>query len=100
MHVLPIGRTGKLAPFGTSSIRRAHGGRRRPAEVIESLCNSWEPINARSGRVQEDRSLVHLVEILSKLGSQPENLLLHDAHTRPVRAPPLVLADDIDGMGP
>ena len=58
-----IGWTGKLAPLRTSSIRRAHGGRRRPAEVIESLRNSWEPIDARSGRVQEDRSLVHLVEI-------------------------------------
>ena len=50
-------RTGKRAPFGTSSIRPAYGRRRRPAEAIESLRNSWEPIDARAGRVQEDRSL-------------------------------------------
>ena len=92
-------RAGKRAPFGTSSIRPAYGRRRRPAEAIESLRNSWEPIDARAGRVQEDRSLVHLVEILSKLGSQPENLLLHDAHTRPVRAPPTGLAADIPSGG-
>ena len=57
------GRTGKRAPLRTSPIQRADGSRRRPAEAIESLRNSWEPINDRSGRVQEDRSLVHLVEI-------------------------------------
>ena len=95
-----IGRTGKRAPFGTSSIRRAHGGRRRPAEVIESLRNSWEPIDARSGRVQEDRSLVHLVEILSKLGSQPENLLLHDGHMQPDLVDPPGLAADMASGGP
>ena len=44
-----IGRTGKRAPFGTSSIRRAHGRRRRRAEPIASLCNSREPIDARAG---------------------------------------------------
>ena len=47
----------KLAPLRTSSIRPAYGRRRRPAEAIESLRNSWEPIDARAGRVQEDRSL-------------------------------------------
>ena len=51
------GRTGKRAPLRTSSIQRADGSRRRPAEAIESLRNSWEPIDARAGRVQEDRSL-------------------------------------------
>ena len=95
-----IGRTGKRAPFGTSPIRRAHGGRRRPAEVIESLCSSWEPIDARSGRVQEDRSLVHLVEISSKLGSQPENLLLLDGHMQPDLVDPPGLAADMAGGGP
>ena len=86
--------------LGTSSIRPAGSRPRRPDEAIALPISSWEPIDARAGRIQEDRSLVHLVEILSKLGSQPENLLLHDAHTRPVRAPPLVLADDMDVMHP
>ena len=90
-----IGRTGKRAPFGTSSIRRAHGGRRRPAEVIESLCSSWEPIDARSGRVQEDRSLCIWWRSSPNWGSQPENLLLHDGPMRPDLVDPPGLAGDM-----
>ena len=59
-----IGRRVRLAPLRPSSIRGAHGHRRRPAEAIELLSNSWARIDGRSGRVQEERSLVHLVEIL------------------------------------
>ena len=60
-----IGRRVRLAPLRPSSIRGAHGHRRRPAEAIELLSNSWARIDGRSGRVQEERSLVHLVEILT-----------------------------------
>ena len=59
-----IGRRVRLAPLRPSSIRGAHGHHRRPAEAIELLSNSWARIDGRSGRVQEERSLVHLVEIL------------------------------------
>ena len=90
-----IGRTGKLAPLRTSSIRRAHGGRRRPAEAIESLRNSWEPIDARAGRVQEDRSLCIWWRSSHKLGSKPENLLLHDGHMRPDLVDPPGLVGDM-----
>ena len=51
-----MGRTGKRAPFGTSSIRRAHGRRRRRAEPIASLCNSREPIDARAGSCRRSGS--------------------------------------------
>ena len=60
-----IGRRVRLAPLRPSSIRGAHGHRRRPAEAIELPSNSWAPIDGRSGRVQEERYLVHLVEILT-----------------------------------
>ena len=43
---------------------------------------------------------MHLVEILSKLGSQPENLLLHDGHMRPDLVDPPGLAGDMAGGGP
>ena len=59
-----IGRRVRLAPLRPSSIRGAHGHHRRPAEAIELPSNSWAPIDGRSGRVQEERHLVHLVEIL------------------------------------
>ena len=49
-------RTGKRAPFGTSSIRRAHGRRRRRAKPIASLCNSREPIDARTGSCRRSGS--------------------------------------------
>ena len=49
-------RAGKRAPFGTSSIRRAHGRRRRRAEPIASLCNSREPIDARAGSCRRSGS--------------------------------------------
>ena len=49
-------RAGKRAPFGTSSIRRAHGRRRRRAEPIASLCNSREPIDARTGSCRRSGS--------------------------------------------
>ena len=51
-----MGRTGKRAPFGTSSIRRAHGRRRRRAKPIASLCNSREPIDARAGSCRRSGS--------------------------------------------
>ena len=95
-----IGRTGKLAPLRTSSIRRAHGGRRRTAEVIASLCNSWEPIGARSGRVQEDRSLCIWWRSSPNWGFQPENLLLHDGHLQPDLVDPPGLAADMASGGP
>ena len=60
-----IGRRVRLAPLRPSSIRGAHGHRRRPAEAIELLSSSWARIDGRSGRVQEERYLVHLVEILT-----------------------------------
>ena len=60
-----IGRRVRLAPLRPSSIRGAHGHHRRHAEAIELPSNSWAPIDGRSGRVQEERSLVHLVEILT-----------------------------------
>ena len=70
--------------------RRAHrvavqlqGAHRRPY---------WE--------LQEVRFLVHLMEILCKLGSQPGNLLLHDGHTRPDLVDPPGLAGDMAGGGP
>ena len=50
--------------------------------------------------LQEARFLVHLMEILSKLGSQPGNLLLHDGHTRPDLVDPPGLAGDMAGGGP
>ena len=52
-----MGRRIRRPLLGTTSIRPAYSRRRRPAEAIESLRNSWEPIDARAGRVQEDRSL-------------------------------------------
>ena len=42
---------------------------------------------------------MHLVEIHHKLGNLPKYLLLHDGHTRPVRAPPPGLAADIPSGG-
>ena len=69
-----------LAPQGTPSARTAketkgNGGFRAVlvARYREMPC--WE--------LQEGRFLVHLMEILCILGSQPGNLLLHDGHTRP-----------------
>ena len=50
--------------------------------------------------LQEVRFLVHLMEILCKLGSQPGNLLLHDGHTRPDLVDPPGLAGDMAGGGP
>ena len=81
--------------LGTSSIRPAYGRRRRPAEAIESLRNSWEPIDARAGRVQEDRSLCIWWRSSPNWGSQPENLLLHDGHMRPDLVDPPGLAGDM-----
>ena len=81
-------------------MRPASSRPRRPDEAIALPNSSWEPIDARAGRIQEERSLVHLVEILSKLGSQPENLLLHDGHTRPDLVDPPGLAADMASGGP
>ena len=51
----------------------------------------WPPL--------EEEVLVHLVEIHHKLDVLPKYLLLHDGHTRPVRAPPPGLAAYIPSGG-
>ena len=78
-----IGRRVRLAPLRPSSIRGAHGHHRRPAEAIELPSNSWAPIDGRSGRVQEERSLVHLVEILTNWMISPNT----SSSTTPIRDP-------------
>ena len=90
-HLLCVGR--RVNPTRArppQTTRRAHrvavqlqGAHRRPY---------WE--------LQEVRFLVHLMEILCKLGSQPGNLLLHDGHTRPDLVDPPGLAGDMAGGGP
>ena len=42
---------------------------------------------------------MHLLQIHHKLDVLPKYLLLHDGHTRPVRAPPPGLAADIPSGG-
>ena len=69
---------------------------RRGHRVAEQLLRAhrrprWPPL--------EEEVLVHLVEIHHKLGNLPKYLLLHDGHTRPVRAPPPGLAADIPSGG-
>ena len=94
-EALAMGRRIRRPLLGTSSIRPVYSRRRRPAEAIESLRNAWEPIDARAGRVQEDRSLCIWWRSSPNWGSQPENLLLHDGPLRPDLVDPPGLAGDM-----